>query len=101
MLDDDLFDELKIKSVTDESLVRREVVVEDSVAVADAIRSLECNYDLVMVGRHHQAPAMVASDVEMPAFVEHEDLGLIGDVLASLNFNRSWMSVLVLQTICR
>lgn len=96
-LDDTMFDELKMKSIIDECVVCREVVVEDSVAVVDAILSLECIYDLVMVGRRHRA--MVVRDVEMPAFVEHEDLGLIGDVLASTNFNGSWLSVLVLRSV--
>jgi hypothetical protein len=60
-----------------------------------AIRSLKYNYDVVMVGWHHQVPAMVASDIEMPAFVKHEDLGLIDDVLASLNFNAWKLDVCV------
>jgi hypothetical protein len=37
----------------------------------------------------------VASDIEMPAFVKHEDLGLIDDVLASLNFNAWKLDVCV------
>lgn len=99
-LDKAMFDEFKIKSITNACVVCREVVVEDSEAVIDAIRSLKCNYDPVMVGRRHQA--MVGCDVEMPNFEEHEDLGLIGDVLASTNFNGIWLSGLVLRcTVCR
>lgn len=98
-LDEALYDEFKVKSLINACVVCKEVVVEDSIAVIDAIRSLECNYDLVMVGRHHQP--MVVHDVEMPAFVEHEDLGLVGDVLASTNFDGGCQSVLVLRTICR
>jgi hypothetical protein len=77
-LDEAMFDELKIKSITNACVVCREVVVEDSEAVIDAIRSLKCNYDLVMVGRRHRA--MVERNVEMPNFEKHENLGLIGYV---------------------
>ncbi|KAB1217671.1 Cation/H(+) antiporter 15 [Morella rubra] len=95
LIDEALFDEFKLKNVCNACVVCREIMVEDSVGVVDAIRCLERNYDLVMVGRRHRKIPL--HDEEMPAFTVNEDLGVIGDVLASSDSFGVWVSVLVLH----
>ncbi|CAB4301443.1 unnamed protein product [Prunus armeniaca] len=60
-----------------------------------AIKKLQGDYDLVMVGRRHVE--MSLRDEEMAVFMEHPELGVIGDMLSSLDFCDGMMNVLVMQ----
>ncbi|CAL9008274.1 unnamed protein product, partial [Prunus brigantina] len=56
---------------------------------------IEGDYDLVMVGRRHVE--MSLRDEEMAVFMEHPELGVIGDMLSSLDFCDGMVNVLVMQ----
>ena len=62
--------------------------VENCVEVMDVIKNSQGEYDLVMVGRRH--PDMSLRDEEMTDFIQNPELGMIGDVLASLDFCNAW-----------
>ena len=101
LMDDALYDEVKVKNISNACVVCREVVAESNAQVMDAIQSLEANYDLVMVGRSRY-PVMELNDIEMPSSrsKNNEPLGLIGDALVSSEFYQGWLSLLVLHR-CR
>uniref|UniRef100_A0A2N9J7B8 Cation/H(+) antiporter central domain-containing protein n=1 Tax=Fagus sylvatica TaxID=28930 RepID=A0A2N9J7B8_FAGSY len=98
LMDEVLYDEFKIKNLGNACVACREVEAENSAQVMDAIRSLDKNYDLVMVGlNRHQA--LELGDIEMPHndAKNIEDLGMIGDVLVLSDFSMGWLSLLVLH----
>ncbi|ONI24712.1 hypothetical protein PRUPE_2G257200 [Prunus persica] len=56
---------------------------------------IEGDYDLVMVGRRHVE--MSLRDEEMAVFMEHPELGVVGDMLSSLDICDGMVNVLVMQ----
>lgn len=60
-----------------------------------AIKKLQGDYDLVMVGRRHVE--MSLRDEEMAVFMEHPELGVVGDMLSSLDICDGMVNVLVMQ----
>lgn len=65
----------------------RNINVDGGVQVMDAIRKLQGEYDLVMVGQRHSD--MSLRDEEIVDFVHNPELGVIGDMLASSDFCES------------
>ncbi|CAB4271015.1 unnamed protein product [Prunus armeniaca] len=94
-LDQSLIDEFKLANTGDECLNWHDIEVDDSAQAMSAIKKLQGNYDLVMVGRRHVE--MLLRDEEMEEFVEHPELGVIGDMLASSDFWDGMVNVLVMQ----
>lgn len=74
--------------------VYEEEIVSDCVGMINVIRSMEHDYDLILVGRRH--------DGESPLFMglnewnEYPELGFIGDMLASSDSSGA-VAVLVVQ----
>lgn len=101
LMDDALYDEFKVKNISNACVVCREIVAESYAQVTDAIQSLEANYDLVMVGQSRYQ-VMELNDIEMPSSrsKNNEPLGLIGGELVSTEFYQGWLSLLVLHR-CR
>lgn len=95
-LDESSVEDFKLKNVGNTSAVWKEIEVDDVVKVMNAIRSVEGHFDLVLVGRRRSWVAAMGEE-EMSDFVENEELGVVGDMLASLDFCGGKVSVLVLQ----
>ncbi|XP_052111547.1 cation/H(+) antiporter 15-like [Arachis duranensis] len=97
ILDECLVDEFKGKKVVHNNANFHEILVEDSIGVLEAIRGMEMEiYDLVIVGKRHQS--MSITDEEMMDFMDNADqLGVIGDMLASTEFYGGKISLLVMQ----
>ncbi|PNY15436.1 cation H(+) antiporter 15-like protein, partial [Trifolium pratense] len=96
MLDEGLIDEFKSMKFGSGSVSWYEIVVEDGVEIIDAIRGLEGNYDLVMVGKRHNVGSL--KDEEMGNFIENvQILGIFGDMLSSTEFCIGTVPVLVTQ----
>nr|XP_029152425.1 cation/H(+) antiporter 15-like [Arachis hypogaea] len=76
---------------------REALALEDSIGVLEAIRGMEMEiYDLAIVGKRHQS--MSITDEEMMDFMDNADqLGVIGDMLASTEFYGGKISLLVMQ----
>lgn len=95
-MDESFIDEFKAKNIGNNDVDCWEIRVEDGIGVVEAIRGLEGNYDLVMVGRRHSLVNL--DDEEMSNFMENVDiLGVIGDMLASTEFCNGMVPVLVTQ----
>ncbi|XP_010542677.1 PREDICTED: cation/H(+) antiporter 14-like [Tarenaya hassleriana] len=72
----------------------REEMVRDGVETTQVIRSLGNSYDMVMVGRDHGQDLEASVLYGLTDWSECPELGVIGDVLASPDFN---FSVLVIH----
>ncbi|XP_028213890.1 cation/H(+) antiporter 15-like [Glycine soja] len=98
-LDESLIDEFIAKNdISSDSVnvVYHEAVVEDCIQVLKAIRGMEKDYDLVMVGKRHSMGNFV--EEEMSNFMDNADqLGILGDMLASNEFCNGKVPVLVMQ----
>ncbi|KAL6967776.1 hypothetical protein U1Q18_033587 [Sarracenia purpurea var. burkii] len=96
-LDVELMKEFRASSMGKERIVFKEETVEDAEGTTRVIRSLEDNFDLFIVGRHHEASLPQTSGLTEWCHGCPE-LGVIGDMLASSNFR---YSVLVVQQQAR
>ncbi|KAM5556768.1 cation/H(+) antiporter 15-like [Rosa sericea] len=94
-LDESMVDEFKLRNNGNNCLNWRDIEVEDSVQLMDAIVNSQGDYDLVMVGRRHADSSL--RDEEMSEFVHYAELGMMGDMLASSDFCGGMVNVLVLQ----
>ncbi|KAK4835848.1 hypothetical protein QYF36_015253 [Acer negundo] len=94
-LDDCLVSEFKARNISNASVVCRKLVAENTMQVVDSIRSLENNYDLVIVGKQRGPSSQL--EQEMLPWVENEELGTIGDMVASSDFCGGTVSVLVMH----
>ena len=98
MMDDSLVDEFKGKKLKYDNAVCHEVMVEDSMEnVLEAMRGMEMElYDLVMVGKRHCIGNV--TDEEMTDFMDNADqLGVVGDMLASNEVSDGRVPLLVMQ----
>ncbi|KAF5736533.1 putative K(+)/H(+) antiporter [Tripterygium wilfordii] len=95
ILDDILMDEFKQMTSSNACVVCKEVEAKDSVELMEVIRSVKNKYDLVMVGRRRGFKSKF--EQEMVEWVEHVELGVIGDALTSSDFCGGTMSILVMQ----
>ena len=96
MLDESLVDEFKSRKFGSGHVSWCEIMVEDGIQVLEAIRGLDGNYDLVMVGRRHNVGCV--NDEEMAIFLENAKiLGIYGDMLSSTEFCVGMVPVLVTQ----
>ncbi|XP_019416343.1 PREDICTED: cation/H(+) antiporter 15-like [Lupinus angustifolius] len=96
--DESLVDEFNGKKYDNDNVVFDEVVVEDCIQLMEAIRgmSAEKDYDLVMVGKRHSMGDL--REEEMSNFMDNADqLGIVGDMLASTEFCSGMVPILVLQ----
>ncbi|KAE9608054.1 putative cation/H+ exchanger, rossmann-like alpha/beta/alpha sandwich [Lupinus albus] len=96
--DESLVDEFNGKKYNNDNVVFDEVAVEDCIRLMEAIRemSTEKDYDLVMVGKRHSMGDL--REEEMSNFMDNVDqLGIVGDMLASTEFCSGKVPILVLQ----
>lgn len=98
-LDDSVLTEFKSRNFGNESLVCHETQASSTLEVMDAIRSSQNDYDLVIVGKRRRAKSKL--EKEMKPWADFEELGVIGDVLASADFCGGMIPVLVIQGIGR
>ncbi|GAV58661.1 Usp domain-containing protein/Na_H_Exchanger domain-containing protein [Cephalotus follicularis] len=95
-LDDGTINEYKIAMVGKKNHVYKVELASDSVEMVSVIRSLslEDNYDLILVGRHHGSTSRLF--IGLTEWNEFPELGYIGDMLVSSDSDCK-VSVLVVQ----
>ncbi|XP_042500267.1 cation/H(+) antiporter 15-like [Macadamia integrifolia] len=71
-----------------------EELAMDGSNTISVIRSIESDYQLIVVGRRHDERSPLISG--LTEWIEHNELGMIGDILASSEFSDA--SILVVQT---
>ncbi|KAL3650322.1 hypothetical protein CASFOL_006725 [Castilleja foliolosa] len=91
--DNSLIDEVRQANMGNQSFIYQEQVVKDGVGLAGSLRGLGNSFDLMIVGRQHQASEILTG---LGAWSECPELGVVGDILASQDFQGT-ASVLVVQ----
>ncbi|KAL0303924.1 UNVERIFIED_CONTAM: Cation/H(+) antiporter 14 [Sesamum radiatum] len=91
--DNSLIDEVREANMGNKKFIYKEHVVKDGVGLATCLRSIDNCYDLMLVGRDHQASEILMG---LGAWSECPELGVIGDMLSSPD-SESNASVLVVQ----
>lgn len=95
-LDDGVVTWFWVKNEGNERVIYREVVVRNGAETLEAIRSMNHDsYDLVIVGRKQGVNPVLVEGLSNWS-EEHEQLGIIGDYIASQDFTAA-ASVLVVQ----
>ncbi|KAH9702706.1 Cation/H(+) antiporter 15 [Citrus sinensis] len=96
-LDDAVTKEFMVGNVGNTRVECHEMVANDSKQLMDAIKK-EKDFELVIVGKRHTFSSTL--EKEMKPWVEYEELGIIGDMLASADFAEGhMMSLLVIQSV--
>lgn len=91
--DNNLIDEVRQANVENQNFKFQEQIAKDGVGLAASLRSLDNSFDLVIVGKNHQASEVMMG---LQAWSECPELGVVGDILASSDFG-STASVLVVK----
>ncbi|KAK6156074.1 hypothetical protein DH2020_010322 [Rehmannia glutinosa] len=92
--DNNLIDEVRQANMENQNFKFQEQVVKDGVGLAASLRGIEKSFDLVIVGRNHQAFSHIL--MGLGAWSECPELGIVGDLLSSEDFG-STTSVFVVQ----
>ncbi|KAG1331676.1 putative Cation/H(+) antiporter 15 [Cocos nucifera] len=92
--DEEALREFRLRFVSDESVVFTEKVASDGGETVATLREMGSNYDLYVVGRSHVRKSVLTAGLE--EWSEFQELGPIGDFLASSDFGAK-VSVLVVQ----
>ncbi|KAK4385275.1 Cation/H(+) antiporter 15 [Sesamum angolense] len=91
--DNSLIDEVREANTGNKKFIYKEHVVKDGVGLATCLRSIDNCFDLMLVGRDHPTCEVLMG---LGAWSECPELGVIGDILSSPDFE-STASVLVVQ----
>ncbi|CAI9091800.1 OLC1v1026915C1 [Oldenlandia corymbosa var. corymbosa] len=92
-MDNNLMDDIRQANIGNELFVYQEEIVKDGVGLAASIKGLGSKFDLILVGRNHQDSPLL---VGLGAWIECPELGVIGDMLAESDPERT-SSILVVQ----
>ncbi|CAL9078278.1 unnamed protein product [Musa textilis] len=93
--DDMIFKEFTRANADNERVEVEEIAVSDVNQMISAIRSIEMECDLVIVGRRQCTG--LSLDEALSEWTESPELGVVGDMLASSDFANYSFSVLVIQ----
>ncbi|GAY40512.1 Cation/H(+) antiporter 15 [Citrus sinensis] len=96
-LDEVVMNDFMASNFGNPNVVCRRIDANDSKQLVNAFRSLVSDNDLVIVGR--QQPFSSRLQEETKPWVEYDELGIIGDMLASADFAEGMVSVLVIQSV--
>ncbi|KAG7037023.1 Cation/H(+) antiporter 15, partial [Cucurbita argyrosperma subsp. argyrosperma] len=96
VLDSEMLNEFKRIMGTSgiQHCVYEEEMVKDCVGLINVIRSMEQNYDLMLVGRRHDGESELF--LGLNEWNEYPELGIIGDMFASTDFSGA-VAMLVVQ----
>ena len=93
-LDDEFVENFRIRTSGDENILYREVVLNNGEETVTAIREMDYNYDLYVVGRGQKVLSPLTAGLN--EWSDCPELGAIGDILVTSEFASS-ASVLVIQ----
>ncbi|GMH15425.1 hypothetical protein Nepgr_017266 [Nepenthes gracilis] len=94
-MDNALVNEFMMKNINKEWVIYYEIRVNDWDQAIEAISSLEGNYDRIIVGQQQHGEGRL-QDQAMGVWNENPELGMIGDMLVSSDFQGGTVSVLVM-----
>lgn len=91
--DNILIDEVRHANMENQNFIYQEHVVKDGAGLATSLRSLDSQFDLLIVGKNHPVSKILMG---LDTWSECPELGVVGDMLSSSDM-RSTTSVLVVQ----
>ncbi|XP_059429299.1 cation/H(+) antiporter 3-like [Corylus avellana] len=94
LFDNEILNLVKLNNVGREYVIFQEKIVKDGAQTALIIRGMINEYDLIIVGRRHNVESPQTSG--LAEWSEFPELGIMGDLLVSLNLNNA-ASVFVVQ----
>lgn len=94
-LDEIAINEFITNNISNACVACSQVIAKNTTEVIDVIRRMDGYYNLVIVGKKRAVTSRL--EEEMKLWVEYEELGVIGDTLASVDFCKGMTSVLVIQ----
>ncbi|XP_059429300.1 cation/H(+) antiporter 3-like [Corylus avellana] len=94
LFDNEILNHIKLNNVGNEYVIFQERIVKDGAQTALIVRGMMNEYDLIIVGRRHNVETSQTSG--LAEWSEFPELGIMGDLLVSLNLN-STTSVFVVQ----
>ncbi|KAK1351915.1 Cation/hydrogen exchanger 15 [Heracleum sosnowskyi] len=97
-LDDQFLNKFKLATAQEKSVVYQEIVLNDEEETVRAIKNMENNYDLFVVGRGRGMVSPLTAG--LADWCDCPELGPIGDLFATSEFSSSF-SVLVMQQYIR
>ncbi|XP_027337486.1 cation/H(+) antiporter 15-like [Abrus precatorius] len=92
MLDTQILSEFRLKAFRNERVSYKDELVTNGRDVLSVIECMESCYDLVIVGRSHAQSQLMSELTKW----KHGELGIVGEILASLNI-KAKSSILVVQ----
>ncbi|KAJ7964272.1 Cation/H(+) antiporter 15 [Quillaja saponaria] len=93
MLDTQILSEFRLNAFRNDRVSYRDEQVTDGRCVLTVLESMECTYDLVLVGRRHGESRLMS---DLRKWNERGELGVVGEILATTNF-KGGTSILVMQ----
>nr|DAD28138.1 TPA_asm: hypothetical protein HUJ06_029606 [Nelumbo nucifera] len=96
-LDVQSINSFRVSLIDNDCAVYREEVVQDGPGTVNVIRAIENDFDLILVGRRHEQNLPLLAG--LADWTELDELGIIGDILVSLDSKT--LSVLVVQQQCQ
>ncbi|KAI3944892.1 hypothetical protein MKW92_041122 [Papaver armeniacum] len=99
-LDDELVDNFRVNvnAMFDETLIYKEVEVKDGSETIWAIRSLQVDYDLMVVGRLQITDSNIISGLQTD-LDDYEELGAIGNIVTSPDFGAENSILIIHQSV--
>ncbi|MCL7049572.1 hypothetical protein MKW94_012059 [Papaver nudicaule] len=95
-LDDELVDHFRINTMHDETLIYKEVEVKDGAETIWVVRSLNDDFDLMVVGRQQITDSKIISGLNTD-LDECEELGVLGDMLSSPDYDAKGSILIIHQ----
>ncbi|XP_059429298.1 cation/H(+) antiporter 4-like [Corylus avellana] len=94
LFDNEILNDFKLNKVGNEYVIFQEEMVKDGAQTALIVRYMVNQYDLIIVGRRHNVESPQTSG--LAEWSEFPELGIMGDLLVSLNLNNR-TSIFVVQ----
>lgn len=95
LIDERAVGDFRLKTLDNKNVTYKEEVVKNGEDIVVAIRSMRSHFDLVVVGRRHQAHSKIMD--ELLPWSDYEELGVVGDILAAPDFAKFALTILVVQ----
>ncbi|RZC76124.1 hypothetical protein C5167_002659 [Papaver somniferum] len=97
-LDDELVDHFRVNTMHEETLMYKEVEVNDGAETIWSVRSLREDFDLMLVGRQQISDSKIVSELASN-WAECEELGAVGDMVTSPDYDAEGSILIIHQRL--
>ncbi|MCL7047738.1 hypothetical protein MKW94_030513 [Papaver nudicaule] len=96
-LDEELVDHFRIKTMHDETLMYKELEVNDGEDTIWTLQSLKEDFDLMVLGRQQITHSKIIPGKNTDWCDQYEELGVIGDMVTSPDYNAKGSILIINQ----